>query len=206
MSQGESTTPPQAFTWKPTEQEEAHCPYLFEELEVLFFKETPQKVTYYVKWRGQDVWSRHIEGPCHYDKDNEEITLADWNFCYPGYKHLTLQDPTPEYFGQTSLNKHRQKCLTGKFGTKIVLWSPSKNAFLYTNNLSVTFPPDRTPSSRPPSSTSAKRKFYLKLTWNHLIGSKWVKSWSSQPSCNQDKDLPWFWLENDLNLTWKVEF
>ena len=53
---------------------------------------------------------------------------------------------------------------------------------------------------------SAKHKFYLKLTWNHLIGSKWVKSWSSQPSCNQDKDLPWFWLESDLNLTWKVEF
>ena len=34
---------------------------------------------------------------------------------------------------------------------KIVLWSPSKNAFVYTNNLTVTFPPDRTPSSRPPS-------------------------------------------------------
>ena len=39
------------------EQEEARCPYLFEELEVLFFKETPDKVTYYTKWRGQDVWS-----------------------------------------------------------------------------------------------------------------------------------------------------
>ena len=57
MSQGESTTPPQAFTRKPTEQEEACCPYLFEDLEVLFFKEAPSKVTYYAKWRGQDVWS-----------------------------------------------------------------------------------------------------------------------------------------------------
>ena len=151
MSQGESKPPPQAFTRKPTEQEEAHCPYLFEELEVLFFKETPNKVTYYAKWRGQDVWSRQIEGPWHYDRDNEEITLADWNFCYPGYKHLALQDPTPKYFGQTSLNKRGEKRLVGKFGTKIVLWSPSKNAFVYTNNLTVTFPPDRTPSSRPPS-------------------------------------------------------
>ena len=151
MSQGESTPPPTALTREPTEQEEARCPYLFEELEVLFFKETPNKVTYYAKWRGQDVWSRHIEGPWHYNKDNEEITVADWNFCYQGYKHLTLQDPTPKYFGQTSLNRHRQKRLTGKFSTKIVLWSPSKNAFVYTNNLTVTFPPDRTPSSRPPS-------------------------------------------------------
>ena len=25
-------------------------------------------------------------------------------------------------------------------------------------------------------------------------------------SCNQNKDLPWFWLESDLNLTWKVDF
>ena len=151
MSQGESNPPPQAFTRKPTEQEEARCPYLFEELEVLFFMETPNKVTYYAKWHGQDVWSQKIEGPWHYDKDNEEITLTDWNFCYPGYKHLMLQDPTPKYFGQTSLNKHGQKHLAGKFGTKIVLWSPLKNAFVYTNNLSVTFPPDRTPSSRPPS-------------------------------------------------------
>ena len=57
MSQGESNPPPQAFTRKPTEQEEVRCPYLFEELEVLFFKETPDKVTYYAKWHGQDVWS-----------------------------------------------------------------------------------------------------------------------------------------------------
>ena len=32
-----------------------------------------------------------------------------------------------------------------------MLWNPLKNAFVYTNNLSVTFPPDRIPSSRPPS-------------------------------------------------------
>ena len=32
-----------------------------------------------------------------------------------------------------------------------MLWSPLKNAFVYTNNLTVTFPPDRVPSSKPPS-------------------------------------------------------
>ena len=149
MSQKEDTPP--AFTREPTTQEEADCPYLFENLEAIFYKAAPNKVTYYAKWRGQDVWSRHIKGPWHYEKDNEDVTLDDWNFCYPGYKHLTLPDPHPGYYGQTHLNQNQQKHLVGKFSTKIVLWSPTKNAFVYTNNLSVTFPPDRTPSSRPPS-------------------------------------------------------
>ena len=104
MSQGEGTPPLTALTCKPTTEEEAACPYLFEKLEVLYFEKAPHKVTYYTNWQGQDVWSHHIKGPWHYDKDNEKITRDDWNFCYPGYKHLTFKDPTPTYFGQTSLN------------------------------------------------------------------------------------------------------
>ena len=151
MSQGASTTPPQAFTRKPTEQEEADCPYLFEELEIVFYKEAPSKGTYYAKWRGQDVWSRHIKGPWHFDQDNEDITLDHWNTIYPGYKHLVFPDTTPGYYGQTHLNRNNQKRLVGKLNGKLVLWSPTKNTFVYTNNLTATFPPDRTPSSRPPS-------------------------------------------------------
>ena len=151
MSQGESTTPPLAFTCEPTDQEEADCPYLFEKLEAIFYKATPTKVTYYAQWHGQDVWSRHIKGPWHYEKDNEEITLDDWNLIYPGYKHLVLLDPTPGYYRQTHLNRNQQKHLVGKLNGKLVLWSPTKNTFVYTNNLTATFPPDRTPSSRPPS-------------------------------------------------------
>ena len=151
MSQGGSTPPPTPLVHEPMTEEEASCPYLFEKLEVLYFEKTPSKVTYYAKWRGQDIWSHHIKGPWHYDRDNEKITKDDWNFCYPGYKHLMFQDTTPMYFGQTSLNRNGQKRLTGKFGHKIILWSPLKNAFVYTNNITVTFPPDRTPSSRPPS-------------------------------------------------------
>ena len=49
------------------------------------------------------------------------------------------------------LFRSQQKRLVGKLNGKIVLWSPTKNAFVYTNNLTATFPPDRAPSSRPPS-------------------------------------------------------
>ena len=151
MSQGASTTPPQAFTRKPTEQEEADCPYLFEELEIVFYKEAPSKGTYYAKWRNQEVWSRHIKGPWHFEQDNEDITLDHWNTVYPGYKHLVFPDPHPGYYGQTHLNQNQQKRLVGKLNGKLVLWSPTKNTFVYTNNLTATFLPDRTPSSRPPS-------------------------------------------------------
>jgi Retrotransposon gag protein/Zinc knuckle len=151
MSQGESTAPPPALSREPTAQEEADCPYLFEDLEAIFYKAAPTKVTYYAKWRGQDVWSRHIKGPWHFEKDNEDITLDHWDTIYPGYKHLVLPDTTPGYYGQTHLNRNQQKCLVGKLNGKLVLWSPTKNTFVYTNNLSATFPPDRTPSSRPPS-------------------------------------------------------
>ena len=47
MSQGESTAPPPALSREPTAQEEADCPYLFEELEAIFYKAAPTKVTYY---------------------------------------------------------------------------------------------------------------------------------------------------------------
>ena len=48
---------PLALTHKPTEQEGAECPYLFENLEAIYYKRTPNKVTYYAQWRGQEVWS-----------------------------------------------------------------------------------------------------------------------------------------------------
>ena len=104
MSQ-EGSTPP-AFTCEPTTQEEADCPYLFEKLEAIFYKAAPEKVTYYAKWRNQGIWSRHIKGLWHYEESNEEITLDDWNICYPGYKHLILPDPRPGYYGQTHLNRN----------------------------------------------------------------------------------------------------
>ena len=138
MSQGESTTPPLAFTCEPTDQEEADCPYLFEKLEAIFYKATPTKVTYYAQWHGQDVWSRHIKGPWHYDKDNQEITVDDWNWWCPGYKHLERKDPDPDWLGQYSIDKGGRRRLAGRFNTKPVLWDPRKSAFVYNNNLSVT--------------------------------------------------------------------
>ena len=150
MSQ-EANPKPQAYSRKPNQKEAEDCPYLFEDLEVVFYKEDPNDVTYYAKWHGQDVWSRNIKGPWSYETSNQEITIDDWNLYYPGIKHLRFKDPNPAYLGQTLLNKDGQKRLAGKLNGKSVLWNPLKNAFVYTNNLTVTFPPDRTPSSRPPS-------------------------------------------------------
>ena len=148
MSQG--TNPkPQAYSRKPNQKEAEDCPYLFEDLEVVFYREDPSDVTYYAKWHGQDVWSRNIKGPWSYETSNQEIMIDDWNLYYPGIKHLRFRDPDPVYLGQTVLNKDRQKHLAGKLNGKSVLWNPLKNVFVYTNNLTVTFPLDRTPSSRP---------------------------------------------------------
>ena len=57
MSQ-EANPKPQAYTRKPSQKEAEDCPYLFEDLEAIIFKENPSDVTYYAKWHGQDVWSR----------------------------------------------------------------------------------------------------------------------------------------------------
>ena len=150
MSQG--TNPkPLAYTHKPNKQEAADCPYLFEELEAIFYKKDPNDIMYYTKWHGQDIWSRNIKGPWSYETSNQEITTDNWNLYYPGFKHLKFRDPDPAYLGQVILNKEGQRRLAGKFNGKSVLWSPAKNIFVYTNNITVTFPPDRVPSSRPPT-------------------------------------------------------
>ena len=52
MSQG-ANTPPQAYTRRPTKQEAADCPYLFEQLEAVYYQEDPSDITYYAKWHGQ---------------------------------------------------------------------------------------------------------------------------------------------------------
>ena len=150
MSQ-EANPKPIAYTRKPNQKEAADCPYLFEDLEAVFYKEDPNDVTYYAKWHGQDVWSRNIKGPWSYETSNQKIMIDDWHLYYPGYRHLRLRDPDPVYLGQTILNKEGQRRLAGKYNGKSVLWSPTKNTFVYTNNLTVTFPPDRVPSSKPPS-------------------------------------------------------
>ena len=77
--------------------------------------------------------------------------IDNWHLYYPRFKHLRFRDPDPEYLGQTILNKEGQQHLARKFNSKSVLWSPTKNAFIYTNNVTVTFPLDRVPSSKPPS-------------------------------------------------------
>ena len=56
MSQ-EANPKPQAYSRKPNQKEAEDCPYLFEDLEVVFYKEDPNDVAYYAKWHGQDVWS-----------------------------------------------------------------------------------------------------------------------------------------------------
>ena len=150
MSQG--TNPkPLAYTHKPNKQEAADCPYLFEELEAIFYKKDPNDITYYTKWHRQDIWSRNIKGPWSYETSNQEIMTDNWNLYYPGFKHLKFRDPDPAYLGQVVLNKEGQRHLAGKFNGKSVLWSPAKNIFVYTNNITVTFPPDRVPLSRPPT-------------------------------------------------------
>jgi hypothetical protein len=107
MSQG--TNPkPLAYTHKPNKQEAADCPYLFEELEAIFYKEDPNDITYYTKWHGQDIWSRNIKGPWSYKTSNQEITTDNWNLYYPGFKHLKFRDPDPAYLGQVILNKEGQ--------------------------------------------------------------------------------------------------
>ena len=150
MSQ-EANPKPIAYTRKPNQKEAADCPYLFEDLEAVFYKEDPNDITYYAKWHGQDVWSRNIKGPWSYETSNQKIMIDDWHLYYPGYRHLRLRDPDPVYLGQTILNKEGQRRLAGKYNGKSMLWSPTKNTFVYTNNLTVTFPPDRVPSSKPPS-------------------------------------------------------
>ena len=155
MSGRGSPLPPQQYTHQPNKQETTDCPYLFEDLEAIYYQASLEKVTYYARWHGRDVWSRHVKGPWNYDDSNKEITIDDWNEWYPGYKHLTFRDQTPKYFGQYTLNKDGQRRLFGKYNGKAVLWSPSKGTFIYLNNLSVTFPPDRSqPPLRAPSRAS----------------------------------------------------
>ena len=147
----EGGLPPQAYTRQPNDQEKEDCPYWFDKLEAIFYKADPDKVTYYAAWRGQTVWSCRVKGPWYYEDSNQEITVDDWNRWYPGYKHLKRKDPDPNWLGQYSIDKGGRRRLAGRFNTKPVLWDPRTSAFVYNNNISVTFPPDRTPSSRPPS-------------------------------------------------------
>ena len=147
----EGDLPPQAYTCKPNDQENEDCPYRFDKLEAVFYKANPDKITYYAAWRRQTVWSRRVKGPWYYEDSNEKITIDNWNQWYPGYKYLERKDPDPNWLGQYSFDRGGRRRLAGRFNTKPVFWDPRKSTFVYSNNLSVTFPPERTPSSRPPS-------------------------------------------------------
>lgn len=110
-------------------EEEANLYFGITDAKVHVLKTDYHNFYYTARWGNRQIISDHSSGPWAFlnpDKSTEDLTPKHWEEAYPGLSHVKIYD---------------WHLLLGTFQDKPVHWSPTQNAFTYTNNRKVNFPP-----------------------------------------------------------------